>query len=300
MPAAPQPDAGTLRLPRWVAARARPLGSGDGTRALLKRADLVTVCEEARCPNLAHCYGRGVATFMVLGEVCTRACAFCAVDTGTPAPPDPGEPERLARAAAGMALRHVVVTSVDRDDLADGGIGHFARTVAAIREALPAATVEVLTPDFRGVPDAAARVAALGADVFNHNVETVPRLYDAVRPGADYGRSLDLLREVKTAAPGIFVKSGLMVGLGETDEELIAVFRDLRAAGCDVLTVGQYLRPTARHRPVARYVPPEGFARLKETALALGFAHVAAGPMVRSSFHADGHFRAARRGGNQP
>jgi lipoic acid synthetase len=237
---------------------------------------------------------------MVLGEVCTRACAFCAVETGTPAPPDPGEPGRLARAAARMALRHVVVTSVDRDDLADGGIGHFARTVAAIREALPEATVEVLTPDFRGVPDAAARVAALSADVFNHNVETVPRLYDAVRPGADYGRSLDLLREVKTAAPGIFVKSGLMVGLGETDEELIAVFRDLRAAGCDVLTVGQYLRPTARHRPVARYVPPEGFARLKETALALGFAHVAAGPMVRSSFHADGHFRAARRGGNQP
>ncbi len=300
MPAAPQPDAGTLRLPRWVAARARPLGSGDGTRALLKRADLVTVCEEARCPNLAHCYGRGVATFMVLGEVCTRACAFCAVDTGTPAPPDPGEPGRLARAAARMALRHVVVTSVDRDDLADGGIGHFARTVAAIREVLPEATVEVLTPDFRGVPDAAARVARVGADVFNHNVETVPRLYGAVRPGADYGRSLDLLREVKAAAPGIFVKSGLMVGLGETDEELIAVFRDLRAAGCDVLTVGQYLRPTARHRPVARYVPPEAFARLKERAQGMGFAHVAAGPMVRSSFHADGHFRAARRSEARP
>jgi len=300
MPAAPQPDAGTLRLPAWVAARARPLGSGDGTRAILKRADLVTVCEEARCPNLAHCYGRGVATFMVLGEVCTRACAFCAVQTGTPAPPDAGEPERLARAAAGMGLKHVVVTSVDRDDLADGGIAHFARTVAAIREALPEATVEVLTPDFRGVPDAATRVAAVGADVFNHNVETVPRLYDAVRPGADYRGSLDLLRGVKAAAPEIFVKSGLMVGLGETDEELLAVFSDLRAAGCDVLTVGQYLRPTARHRPVARYVPPEGFSRLKERAVAMGFAHVAAGPMVRSSFHADGHFRAARRGEVRP
>jgi lipoyl synthase len=300
MRAAPQPDAGTLRLPRWVAARARPLGSGDGTRALLKRADLVTVCEEARCPNLAQCYGRGVATFMVLGDTCTRACAFCAVHTGTPAPPDPGEPERLARAAAGMGLRHVVVTSVDRDDLADGGIGHFARTVAALRAALPEATVEVLTPDFRGVPGAAARVAALGADVFNHNVETVPRLYDAVRPGADYRRSLDLLKGVKGLAPETWTKSGLMVGLGESDEELIAVFADLRAAGCDVLTVGQYLRPTARHRPVARYVPPEGFSALRGHAQRMGFAHVAAGPMVRSSFHADGHHRALRRKGATP
>jgi len=295
MLAAPQPDAATGRLPRWVAARARPLGSGHGTRALMKRADLVTVCEEARCPNVSHCYARGVATFMILGEVCTRACAFCAVRTGTPAPPDPGEPERLARAAARMGLGHVVVTSVDRDDLEDGGIGHFARTVAAIREALPEATVEVLTPDFRGVPDASARVAGAGADVFNHNVETVPRLYDAVRPGADFRRSLDLLAGVKAAAPETWTKSGLMVGLGETDEELIAVFRDLRAAGCDVLTVGQYLRPTARHRPVARYLPPEGFAALKEAARALGFAHLAAGPMVRSSFHADGQYRALRR-----
>jgi len=291
----PQPDAATGRLPRWVAARARPLGSGHGTRALMKRADLVTVCEEARCPNLSHCYARGVATFMVLGEVCTRACAFCAVQTGTPAPPDPEEPERLARAAATLGLGHVVITSVDRDDLPDGGIGHFARTVAAVRARLPEAAVEVLTPDFRGVPDAAARIAAAGADVFNHNVETVPRLYEAVRPGADYRRSLDLLAGVKAAAPESFVKSGLMVGLGETDEELFSVFADLRAAGCDVLTVGQYLRPTARHRPVANYLSPEDFSALKSYAQGLGFAYVAAGPMVRSSFHADGHFRALRR-----
>lgn len=300
MLAAPPQDAGTGRLPRWVAARARPLGSGHDTRALLKTADLVTVCEEARCPNLAHCYGRGVATFMVLGEVCTRACAFCAVQTGTPAPPDLGEPARLARAAARMGLKHVVVTSVDRDDLDDGGVGHFARTVAAIREALPNAVVEVLTPDFRGVPDAAARIAAAGADVFNHNVETVPRLYGAVRPGAEYRRSLDLLQGVKAADVRVTTKSGLMVGLGETDAEVEAVFMDLRSAGCDVLTVGQYLRPTRGHRPVSRYVPPEGFTRLREKALALGFAHVAAGPMVRSSFHADGHFRALRRGEARP
>jgi len=300
MLAAPPQDAGTGRLPRWVAARARPLGSGHDTRALLKTADLVTVCEEARCPNLAHCYGRGVATFMVLGEVCTRACAFCAVQTGTPAPPDPNEPERLARAAARMGLKHVVVTSVDRDDLPDGGIGHFARTVAALREALPEAVVEVLTPDFRGVPNAAARIAGAGADVFNHNMETVPRLYEAVRPGAEYRRSLDLLRGVKAAGVGVTTKSGLMVGLGETDEELISVFTDLRQAGCDVLTVGQYLRPTRGHRPVARYVSPDGFARIKSQARALGFAHVAAGPMVRSSFHADGHFRALRRGAATP
>jgi lipoic acid synthetase len=295
MRAAPQPDAGSGRLPRWVAVRARPLGSGHGTRALMKGAGLVTVCEEARCPNLGACYDRGVATFMVLGETCTRACAFCAVQTGTPAPPDPAEPERLARAAARMGLKHVVVTSVDRDDLPDGGIGHFAATVAAVREALPEATVEVLTPDFRGVPDAGARIARAGADVFNHNVETVPRQYDAVRPGADYRRSLDLLAGVKAAAPETWTKSGLMVGLGETDEELFAVFRDLRAAGCDVLTVGQYLRPTARHRPVSRYLPPDGFAALKDAAREMGFAHVAAGPMVRSSFHADGHYRALRR-----
>jgi lipoic acid synthetase len=300
MLAAPPQDAGTGRLPRWVAARARPLGSGHDTRALLKTAGLVTVCEEARCPNLAHCYGRGVATFMVLGDVCTRSCAFCAVRTGTPAPPDLGEPGRLARTAARMGLQHVVVTSVDRDDLEDGGIGHFARTVAAIREALPEAVVEVLTPDFRGVPGAAARIAAAGANVFNHNLETVPRLYGAVRPGAEYRRSLDLLEGVKAAAPWVTTKSGLMVGLGESDAELIDVFADLKSVGCDVLTVGQYLRPSRGHRPVSRYLPPEGFERLRARARALGFAHVAAGPMVRSSFHADGHYRALGRQGATP
>jgi len=281
----------------WIAGRARPLGAGHGIRSLIRGQGLVTVCEEARCPNLATCYERGTATFMVLGEVCTRACAFCAVRGGTPAPPDPDEPARLAEAAARMGLAHVVITSVDRDDLEDGGIGHFVRTVAAVRGRLEGATVEVLTPDFRGVEGAAARIAAAGADVFNHNVETVPRLYAEVRRGADYGRSLALLKDVKGHMPGAMTKSGLMLGLGERDDELAAVFRDLRQAGVDVLTLGQYLRPTARHRPVARYVPPAGFAALRRRALQMGFPYVAAGPMVRSSFGAAGHYAGARRTG---
>jgi len=261
---------------------------------VLRGAGLATVCEEARCPNLATCFERGVATFMILGATCTRACAFCAVHTGTPRPPEPDEAERLANAAAAMGLRHVVITSVDRDDLADGGAGAFVAAIAAVRRRLPDATVEVLTPDFRGVPGAADRIAAAGPEVFNHNLETVPRLYDAVRPGADYRRSLDLLARVKALAPAAAVKSGLMVGLGETDAELLAVLADLREAGCDVLTLGQYLRPSARHRPVARYLTPHAFARLKAEAEALGFAHVAAGPRVRSSFNAAAHLKALR------
>jgi len=283
-----------MRLPDWIAGRPQALSAGDGLRRVLRGAGLATVCEEARCPNLATCFERGVATFMILGATCTRACAFCAVHTGTPRPPEPDEAERLANAAAAMGLRHVVITSVDRDDLADGGAGAFVAAIAAVRRRLPDATVEVLTPDFRGVPGAADRIAAAGPEVFNHNLETVPRLYDAVRPGADYRRSLDLLARVKALAPAAAVKSGLMVGLGETDAELLAVLADLREAGCDVLTLGQYLRPSARHRPVARYLTPHAFARLKAEAEALGFAHVAAGPRVRSSFNAAAHLKALR------
>jgi lipoic acid synthetase len=288
------------RLPRWVAGKARPLSAGHALRGVLRDSDLATVCEEARCPNLATCFERGVATFMVLGDTCTRACGFCAVNTGAPAPPDPDEPERLARAAARMGLKHVVVTSVDRDDLPDGGLSHFASCVAALRRRLPAATVEVLTPDFAGVENAAEAVAAMAPDVFNHNLETVPRLYATARAGAVYSRSLRLLAAVKAEAPEVVTKSGLMVGLGETDAELLATLADLRETGCDVLTLGQYLRPTAAHLPVSRYLTPEAFAELKRRAEGLGFRHVAAGPRVRSSFNAATHLRALAGGEGRP
>jgi len=262
------------------------MGAGDPLRVVLRQAELVTVCEEARCPNLADCFGRGVATFMILGEVCTRACAFCAVATGTPAAVDAGEPERLALVARTMGLKHVVVTSVDRDDLPDGGSGQFVAVLRAVRRLSPGTTLEVLTPDFRGDAAAVRRIAAERPEVFNHNVETVSRLYAAVRPGADYRGSLALLAGVKKEFPQLVTKSGVMAGLGETDAELLQVFRDLREAGCDVLTLGQYLRPTSAHRPVARFLAPEGFADLKEKALNMGFRHVASGPRVRSSFNA--------------
>jgi lipoic acid synthetase len=290
---ASEPD----RLPPWLTAAPRRLSAGHGLKAVLRAAELATVCEEARCPNLATCFERGVATFMILGETCTRACAFCAVDTGKPAPPDPAEPGRVARAAARMGLKHVVVTSVDRDDLSDGGAAAFVATIHALRRLVPDASVEVLTPDFRGAPGAVETVAAARPEVYNHNLETVPRLYEAVRPGADYEDSLALLERARTVAPDTLTKSGLMVGLGETDAELIDVFADLRRAGCDVLTLGQYLRPTARHRPVSRYLTPAAFAALKERALKMGFAYVAAGPRVRSSFGAAGLYRALREAG---
>ncbi|MBI5137460.1 MAG: lipoyl synthase [Nitrospirae bacterium] len=277
---------GNGRLPRWVTGKPAPLGAGHEVRARLRGAGLASVCEEARCPNLADCFGRGVATFMILGDTCTRRCGFCAVAHGAPAPPDADEPARLAGAALGMGLRHVVVTSVDRDDLADGGAAHFAATVAALRATLPAATVEVLTPDFGGRGESVDRVADARPAVYNHNLETVARLQSVARPDGDYRRSLAVLARVKARHPRMWVKSGLMAGLGETDAELDAAFRHLRDAGCDLLTLGQYLRPGRDQLPVARYLEPADFARLKARALEMGFAHVAAGPRVRSSFNA--------------
>mgnify|MGYP000097261751 FL=1 len=274
------------RLPPWIRARS-PLGSAtEAVREILKRYRLNTVCQSAACPNAGECFAEGTATFMILGRECTRDCRFCAVRPGEPGPPDPSEPERVAAAAQELGLHHVVVTSVTRDDLPDGGAGHFAATIRAIRTLCPEATVEVLTPDFGGDPGAVAAVVAAGPDVYNHNVETVPRLYPVVRPGARYWRSLELLRRVKELAPGMRTKSGLMVGLGEREEEIMAVLSDLRAAGCEMLTIGQYLRPSRDHLPVAEYVPPERFAAWAEWARAMGFVHVAAGPLVRSSFHA--------------
>ncbi len=256
-------------------------------KQLVQQSRLHTVCEEARCPNIFDCWSRRTATFMILGDICTRACRFCAVTSGRPSELDLGEPLRVAESVAQLGLRHAVITSVDRDDLADGGAGIFARTIRAIRRRSPDTTVEVLTPDFQGDLQAAGIVVDAGPDIFNHNTETVPRLYSRIRPKAVYANSLGLLRHVKLLAPQMVTKSGLMVGLGESEDELLEVFRNMRAHNIDVLTVGQYLRPTKKHAEVARYYRPEEFARLKEKALEIGFRHVEAGPMVRSSYHAD-------------
>jgi len=247
---------------------------------------LETVCENARCPNRPECYARHTATFMILGNVCTRPCGFCSVAKGTPDELEDDEPERVAEAAARLGLRHVVITSVTRDDLPDGGADHFYRCILAVR-ARTGAAVEVLTPDFLGDLAAVDRVLEARPEVYNHNTETVPRLYRKVRGRAAYRRSLDLLAHVKRRSPATTTKSGLMLGLGETTEELLDVLADLRAVGCDMLTLGQYLAPTLKHIQVARYVPPEEFDALRELALALGFRHVASGPFVRSSYHAD-------------
>jgi len=274
------------RFPPWLRKRLPPEGELRRVRELLRELRLNTVCQSAQCPNLCECFAEGTATFMVLGRVCTRACGFCAVERGAPAPPDPGEPQRVAQAAAELGLRHVVVTSVTRDDLGDGGAGHFAATIRAIRSACEA-TVEVLIPDFRGSAAALDCVLEAGPDVLNHNVETVPRLYPVVRPQARYERSLELLGRAAARAHGMLVKSGLMVGLGERLGEVAAVMRDLRGAGCQALTVGQYLRPSAAHLPVERFVTPEEFDALRAEAKALGFERVAAGPFVRSSYRAE-------------
>jgi len=264
----------------------------EGLGRALEQMGVHTVCQSARCPNVGECFGRGTATFMILGEVCTRNCRFCVVDHGKPMPLDAEEPQRVAEAARWLGLRHVVVTSVTRDDLPDGGAAHFAATVAAVRERLPGATVEVLTPDFRGDRAAVQAVAAARPEVFNHNVETVPRLYPEVRPQADYQRSLRVLQwarvacRAQEASPGLVTKSGLMVGLGETGEEVAAVLSDLRGAGVDAVTIGQYLQPTREHYPVAEYVRPEVFQDYQRAALAMGFSHVLSGPLVRSSYHA--------------
>jgi lipoic acid synthetase len=275
------------RHPDWIRVRL-PAGENYTELKQLMRAErLHTVCEEARCPNLGECWERRTATFMILGDVCTRSCGFCAVKTGKPLELDREEPRRVAVAAARMGLRHAVVTSVNRDELPDGGAFVFAETVHAIREAVPGCTVEVLIPDFRGVWWALDLVLATRPDVLNHNTETVPRLYEQVRPQGRYERSLELLKRARAA--GLRTKSGLMLGLGETRDELREVFADLRENGCDVLTLGQYLRPTRDHLAVAEYVAPEVFAELRDEALELGFLHVESGPLVRSSYHADEH-----------
>jgi len=253
---------------------------------MLDELALNTVCRSAKCPNRGECYSSGTATFMVLGTECTRNCRFCAVDPARPLPPDPDEPARLAEAAARMGLRHVVVTMVTRDDLADGGSGHIVATIDALRERLPEVAVEVLVSDFKGDEAAIDAVALARPDVFNHNVETVPRLYPTVRPQADYARSLRVLERVREIAPEVPTKSGLMVGLGETPEEVEAVMSDLRSVGVDIVTVGQYLRPSAAHLEVTEFVTPEQFAAYARTAKRLGFSGVASAPFVRSSYHA--------------
>ena len=277
-----------LPRPEWIKARA-PMGAGyERLQALMRGLELHTVCEEARCPNLGECWNRGTATFMILGDVCTRACGFCAVKTGLPGlAPDALEPLRVADAAARMDLRHVVITSVNRDDQRDGGAGVFAGCVREVRRRLPGCAVELLVPDFKGNWDALQTVLDARPDVLNHNTETVPRLYRRVRPGARYERSLELLRRSKQA--GLLTKSGIMLGLGEDLPEVEECLRAIRAAGTDVLTVGQYLRPSPAHLPVERYWTPAEFAELRDFALGLGFGHVESGPLVRSSYHADEH-----------
>jgi lipoyl synthase len=277
-----------LRKPDWIRVTAPTHPEVGRVKALLRQHQLNTVCEEASCPNLGECFRHGTATFMIMGRVCTRRCPFCDVAHGRPAPLDAREPAQLADAVAAMKLRFVVITSVDRDDLRDGGAAHFAACVRAVRTRSPGTHVEVLVPDFRGRLDAA--LDALGdplPDVFNHNLETVPRLYRAARPGADYTHSLTLLRRFKERHPETVTKSGLMVGLGETDTEIEAVMRDLRAHDCDMLTIGQYLQPSRHHLPVERFVTPERFAAFARFGRELGFRNVASAPLVRSSYHAE-------------
>jgi lipoic acid synthetase len=275
-----------LPRPEWIKARA-PMGERyERLRDVMRDLGLHTVCEEARCPNIGDCWNRGTATFMILGDVCTRACGFCAVKTGLPRlPPDPREAERVAEAAARMGLRHAVVTSVNRDDQPDGGAGVFAACIRRIRERVPGCTVEVLIPDFKGDAAALQIVVDAAPDVLNHNTETVPRLYRQVRPGARFERSLELLSRAKAA--GLLTKSGIMVGLGEEPGEVLETVRRIREAGTDILTVGQYLRPSADHLPIVRYYEPAEFAEIKNYALGLGYRHVESGPLVRSSYHAE-------------
>ncbi|WP_176047196.1 lipoyl synthase [Burkholderia sp. BCC1644] len=288
IPVRVEPAAGAaLPKPPWL--RARPMMSAAvaDMAAVLRDHRLHSVCEEAMCPNIGECFAQRTATFMIMGGLCTRRCPFCDVAHGRPDPLDPDEPARLADAAAALGLRYVVITSVDRDDLRDGGAAHFAACIAAVRASVPRIGVEVLTPDFRGrVARALEALSTAWPDVFNHNIETVPSLYCAARPGADYRGSLDLLAQAKRARPGLVTKSGLMLGLGECDDEVRDTLRDLRAHDVDVLTLGQYLAPSEHHLPVRRYVSPEAFAAWRDEALELGFREVVAGPLVRSSYHA--------------
>jgi lipoic acid synthetase len=282
------------RKPAWLRVRLAETPGLAETRARMREHALHTVCEEAACPNRGECWQSRHATVMILGDICTRACSFCNVKTGRPRAVDAGEPERLAAAVAALGLRHVVITSVDRDDLPDGGAAHFVACIEAVRRRSPDATVEVLTPDFRHKPGAIEAVAAARPDVYNHNLETVPRLYRVVRPGASYADSLALLARAKQVAPGVFTKSGLMVGLGEREDEVLAALDDLRAHGVDFVTIGQYLQPTLRHAPVARWVEPAEFERYRAAAAAKGFLVASASPLTRSSYHADQDFRRLR------
>ncbi|HEY2179599.1 MAG TPA: lipoyl synthase [Caulobacteraceae bacterium] len=290
-----RPDTPVLRKPPWLRVRAPGSAGYNQTRAIVRAHGLTTVCEEAACPNIGECWSVGHATMMIMGDVCTRACAFCNVATGRPDALDPSEPARVGRAVAQMGLSHVVITSVDRDDLPDGGAAHFAATVAAIRAAAPRTTIEILTPDFLRKPAAAADLAIDSRpDVFNHNLETVPRLYLSIRPGARYYHSLRLLERVKERSSEMFTKSGLMVGLGESKEEVMQAMDDMRSAGVDFITIGQYLQPTRKHAPVDRFVSPEEFDALATIARAKGFLMVSASPLTRSSHHAGDDFAALR------
>ena len=285
-----------LRKPDWIRVR---LGNGERfheIKQILRSHGLHTVCEEASCPNIGECFGKGTATFMILGDLCTRRCPFCDVAHGRPLPPDAAEPRNLARTIAALRLQYVVITSVDRDDLKDGGAQHFVDCIRAVRGLAPHTRIEVLVPDFRGRLEIALDIlSGSPPDVMNHNLETVPRLYRQARPGADYRNSLKLLRDFKARFPLIPTKSGLMVGLGETDEEIVSVMRDLRAHDVDMLTVGQYLQPTAHHLPVLRYVEPVVFDAFALKARELGFSHAACGPLVRSSYHAEIFFAEAKK-----
>ncbi len=292
-----RPDNPSPRKPPWIRVRAPTSAEAAEVRRLMRSKNLHTVCEEAACPNIGECWAQRHATFMILGDVCTRACAFCNVATGRPGAVDPLEPAHLAESVAAMGLRHVVITSVDRDDLPDGGAAQFIACIRRLRETVPEATVEILTPDFRDKEGAVDAVAAARPDVFNHNLETVPRLYPTIRPGARYFTSLRLLQRVKEVTPAAFTKSGLMVGLGEERGEVLQVMDDLRAADVDFITIGQYLQPTPKHAAVARFVPPDEFAELASIARAKGFLMVSASPLTRSSHHAGRDFaelRAAR------
>jgi lipoic acid synthetase len=277
-----------LRKPKWIRAEFTGTREVQRLKAILRENKLHTVCEEANCPNLGECFKSGTATFMIMGDICTRRCPFCDVGHGRPNPLDTEEPHNLAKTIQAMGLKYVVITSVDRDDLRDGGAGHFVACIQETRRLNPDITIEILTPDFRGRVDTALEVLDQAPpDVFNHNLETIPRLYRQARPGADYDVSLDLLQQFKQRHPTVPTKSGLMLGLGETMEEVEAVMRDMRAHDIDMLTLGQYLQPSAHHLPVQRYVTPEEFDALRVTGEKMGFTHVASGPMVRSSYHAD-------------
>ena len=289
------PIADVARKPSWIRAQPAPIGSRFfEVKQILREKRLVTVCEEASCPNIGECFGKGTATFMIMGDKCTRRCPFCDVGHGRPDPLDTDEPRHLAETIAALGLNYVVITSVDRDDLRDGGAGHFVECLRAVREQSPLTRIEVLVPDFRGRLDRAlAILEAVPPDVMNHNLETVPRLYKQARPGSDYRHSLKLLQDFKARVPGVPTKSGLMVGLGETDDEIIEVMHDMREHDIDMLTIGQYLSPSRFHLPVARYVEPATFERFEAIAKDMGFSHAAVGALVRSSYHADQQAHAA-------